>query len=256
MNCVDGAIWWDDLPGVCVRPLGDAALKVHVLDEIRRDDVVEAASERAWQQHRLTHPRDYDGTILDVQSIDAQRGELCVRRERYRFLAIGAAIGARARLLAVTGVVTAVDQDGDECVLLGRRSAETRIYGGRWELAPSGGIKTPSVSVREFGIEHVRRGLIEEAFEELGVAFTGFAVEAVAIVSDDEAASDDVLLRVRLPEAIDSRRGVCASADAGAWEYVETAWVPTSRLGVWIGRSPGAMIPPSVAVARWLGWAG
>lgn len=255
MNAGAGEVRYDDLAGVCVRPLRAAGLVIKVEEAHAREADVAARVERAWQEHRRTHPRDYDGMILDVRARDIERGEVVARRERYRYLAVGHECGVHVSLLAVTGVVTGVDQDGDECVLLGRRSAETRIYGGLWELGPSGGVKCPGESVRQIGLAEVRRGLVDEGIEELGVSLEGAESVAVALVEDEQAASEDVLLRVRLRETINSVWAACRAADHGAWEYADTAWVPIKRMGAWVRERPGAMIPPSVAVVRWLGWA-
>lgn len=248
-------IGYEDLPAIGIRALSDGAVRIAIGPEAMRDDATRGRVDAAWREHARTHPRDYDGMILAFDGYDEGSRTMRARRERYRYLAVGAGAGCGTRLLAVTGVVTGVDQDGDECVLLGRRSGETRIYGGLWELAPSGGVKCPAESVTELSIGDVRRALMEEGLEELGVSLEEAEVRALALVGDDEAASEDVLLRVRLRGAINSRWMACRTQDAGAWEYVDTAWVPIERLGAWVRERPGAVIPPSVAVLRWLGWA-
>lgn len=209
----------------------------------------------AWQAWRVRQPREYDGDIVGVEHVDASSRVIAARREKYRFLAVGKQAGVNVRLLAVTGIVTAIDQDGDECVLLGRRSGETRIYGGLWEFGPSGGVKCPATGVTRLDERALVGALKDEGLEELGISLEMHTARPIAVVGDDEAASEDVIVRVELASPVDSRAAICSIGPEAGWEYVSTAWVPVMRLGGWITRHAGAMIPPSVALARWMGWA-
>lgn len=251
------SVRFDELPGVVIHPLEDrtgASIRVLICNAASRDARTREAVERAWTLHRERNPREYDGEILVVVRVDAAAGAIHAARERYRFLAVGTGCGVHVHLLAVTGVVTGIDQDGDECVLLGRRAADTRIYGGLWELGPSGGVKCPPGGVTQLGIADLQRALVEEGLEEVGIDLCACEMRAIAVTSDQTAASQDVIMRVRVGGRIDSRHGACTLSDHGAWEYVDVAWVPTSRLGEWLSRRPEALIPPSAAIVRWLGW--
>ena len=65
-------------------------------------------------------------------------------------------------------VMSALLQVVQPCVLIARRSEQTRVHGGLWELAPSGGIDPPA-SAPTLTLEYVRTQLATEMREELGL---------------------------------------------------------------------------------------
>lgn len=261
-------IAYSDIPGVVIKPLVVGSptlprgaescvpsLRIDVTEAAPVDASVAQRVEQAWREHQRLNPREFDGPILHIHYADSFTGRIDARREQYRHLAVGLACGIRVKLLAVAGLVTAIDQDGEECLLLGRRSTQTRIYGGQWELAPSGGVSCPPPSTTQLSLDDVHAALLEEAREELSENFENAKAQPLALVADQRAMSEDILLGVKLPSPIDSRFRSCKRGESTeSWEYADTAWVPTSRLGGWLRAQPDALIPPSLAVLRWLGW--
>lgn len=252
MTTPGGTMTWADLPGITLRPLASAALDIDIGSSRTLDAQTEAAIDAAWARAKADNPRLYDGPMLHVDAVDAERGVITTRRERYRRLVGGPAAGVGVRLLAVTGVVVGQDASGAEHALFGRRGGETRIYPGLWEFGPSGGIPCPAESVTRLDLGDVRAALIGEGREELGVDLAAAACTPVAIIGDDEAASEDIVLWAQVPGVIDPRRTPCRLDDAESWEYLDTAWVPVERLIAWLAQSPAAFIPPTVALIRHL----
>ncbi len=210
-----------------------------------------------WERLCRDNDRLYDGPILRTVSVDVESGVLLCRRDTFRSLAASAQLGLGVRQLGVMGVVTGRDRAARERVLLARRSAQTRIYPGLWELAPSGGVSPPAPSVGALGPGDLAAALADEADEELGLSFAGAAVRPLAILRDDAACSDDVALRVELPGVIDPRRGACAGEREALdrWEYLDAAWVALDEVGAFAREHGAAIAPPTLAMLRWLGWA-
>jgi len=226
-----------------------------ILGPFEPDAATGAAIDRVWDQMRRENPRLYDGPVLlaDREAVRAER--LVCRRGGYKVLAAAAKLGLYVRALGVQGVVLAKDADAEECILLGRRGSETRIYAGMWENAPSGTVEPPRTGGSFVDAADFSGALRAEGLEELGVDLTRVRERWIALLDDAQACSVDVVLRLDLPEPIDPRKTVCRVDDTNAWEYLDTAWVPTSRLKDWMSRSRDAISPPTIALFRFLGWA-
>lgn len=209
-----------------------------------------------WERLCRENDRLYDGPILRTVSVDAESGVLLCRRDTFRSLATSAQLGLGVRQLGVMGVVTGRDGAGRESVLLARRSSQTRIYPGLWELAPSGGVSPPAANVAMLGPAELAAALADEADEELGLSLEGAQVRVVAILRDDTACSDDVALRIELPGVIDARRGACATEceTHDRWEYLDSAWVALDDVGGFARDHGAAVAPPTAVMLRWLGW--
>src|ERR1041384_7215902 len=93
-----------------------------------------AAVAARWDELCRENPRHYDGPLLSVVTFDPDRAEVLCRRDRYQRLAVQPRVPTGVHQLAVTAVLTAADGGGRRYVLLGRRSQQTRVFGGMWEL--------------------------------------------------------------------------------------------------------------------------
>jgi hypothetical protein len=228
--------------------------RFNIVGSFEPDGPTGEAVDHAWNRLRQESPRLYDGPVLlaDLGAADANRLEC--RRGRYRYLATAVEVFPDLRALGVQGVVIARDAEGDECVLLGRRGSETRIYQGLWENAPSGTVEPAPGSGASIGSSDFTRALLNEGLEETGVDLGDADVRWIALLDDGEARSLDVVLRLWLRGPIDPRRTVCRASDAYAWEYADTAWAQIARLKDWVGRSGHAISPPTRALFAYLGW--
>lgn len=218
---------------------------------IRREPTpAEAGAEtpigREWAGQREANPRLFNGPVLSVVSLDPPLGHIACRRETYQRLVVQPRVATGVRMLAVTGVLLATGGDGTEHVLFGRRAPGVRIYGGQWELGPSGGVAAPPAAVEELTERDLAEQLADEVEEEIGLRVSGGA--PVAVVRDRVACSDDVclLLHVGPLEA--------ARAAPANWEYTEVAWVPRAEVAAWMTAAPGGVIGASRALVAYLGW--
>jgi hypothetical protein len=245
-----------DLAGQWVRALPRGGqLAVDVADAAPiADAAARERAEREWARRSGENPRLFDGPILRVVSTDPERGLVRAERAGFKHLVTREASGVECTILSVTGVIVGRDARGREHVLLGRRSGQTRIYGGMWELGPSGGLTPPPPGVTTIGLDAVLAQLREEGLEELGLDLAGARCEPVCLALDELAGSDDIVVRVTPPGPIDPRRLPCRTGACSDWEYIDTAWVPLDGLAAFDAASPDAIIPPTRALWRWFGW--
>lgn len=238
-------------------PRGDA-VRIHVGPRQEPTGEVAGRIARIWDELRAANDRFYDGPILRVLSVDPERAEVLCRRDTFRALAVSPRLGLGIRQLGVTGIVTARDSGGRPHVVLGRRSAETRIYPGLWELAPSGGVKPPPPNVEHLTLDDLAVALAEEADEELGMGLPPRHARLIAFLRDELACSVDAVLRFDLDEIIDPRRsaGACplAAEAAGRWEYIDSAWIALHDLPRFASDHAAAIAPPTASLLRWLSW--
>lgn len=210
--------------------------------------------DETWSRMKSAMPRLYDGPILAVSSIDTATAGITARRSSYKPLAVQGAgdQGPRTGVqqLSVTGIVAARDASGRWHLLLARRSHATRIYGGMWELGPSGGIDPPAHDVQELTAPDCARQLAREAGEELaGLEADWLAAIPVAITRDFIAHSDDVCMLVRLPGPINAG---ASPVRPGGWEYTEARWLPIDHAAGFARRRSGVIIPPTRLLLDWL----
>ncbi len=234
-----------------MEPSGDATLEIDRLWEEMKQALPPASSLREGELER-TQPRLFDGPILLADHCEMEWGRLVVRRESYKTLATAERVGADVYALGVQGLVIARDDDGDACVLLGRRSGEVRMYPGMWENAPSGSVPPPGENESSVGIEYLAKVLRDEGLEELGVDLDGSTLSCVALLEDRAARSIDVVLRVEASERVRSAMVGCRLQDCGAWEYAETAWSPIGDACAWAERDARGVSPPTRGLLRWL----
>ncbi len=242
-----------------VWPLGPR-VRIEVRPPLERAPVHQRAIDTAWAAMQAMNPRLYDGPMLAVDSIrpDANQIDACLAS--YMALAVqasptlgGAGLDTGTEQFSVTGVLTRVDGRGRECVLLARRGTSTRIYGGLWELAPSGGVEPPSSPgpLSELDLIHQLR---MEAQEELGPAVQLTAPHVVALCRDPIAHSLDAVIRATASiESLDGVHGSQSLEHPEGWEYSASRWVPIEDLRGW-NHARDPMIPPTLALLRFFGW--
>lgn len=236
--------------------LRDVVALVQPAGEGPADAQVDAEWDRLLSEGR----RLFDGPLVFVDVAPSSPAwPLVCRRGGYKELATAHALGRSVRALGVQGLVLARDQDGDECLLMGRRGSTTRVYANLWENAPSGTLAPPA-RIRDAHepmplelsviIDALRQEADEELGESLGPAFDDASIAPAYLLDDPHARSLDFVLTVTLAQTIDSRAGLCRVTDQHAWEYSGTVWVPTSRLSAWVSDRPEQVSPPTAALVR------
>jgi ADP-ribose pyrophosphatase YjhB (NUDIX family) len=177
--------------------------------------------------------------------------EVVCRRSSYKRLTVQPAVATGVEQLSVTGVVMGRNEAGAECVLLGRRGRRTRIYGGMWELAPSGGIEA-GPERRTLCEADLVEQLQREYEEETGSRDRLSAVRAAAVVHDPVAHSYDVVFVCRAPLA-QAVTGLEVQPDR--WEYEGVRWMPVASLARFDRENSADIIAPTRALLRFFGWA-
>jgi hypothetical protein len=218
-----------------------------------RAEVYTAAEEACWASLCAANGRVHDGEILRVVGVDFERSVVRCERGRYKRLVVSRALGAseEVRILGVKGFIVGRDAAGGEHVLIGRRGAQTRVYGGLWETAPAGGVAVPRDGVTAIGVRELAASVEEEGEEELGVALDTRGARVVAVCRDEVAGSDDVFLRFEMAGVINPRRAGACQHGSGGWEYSDTAWLARADAA---GFDSRGLIAPVRAVLRVLGW--
>ncbi len=237
-----------DIPGIeCWRIDGGRGdLRVTITRE--RPPAPTAAVEAEWARRVAANPMLHDGGVLSVLGFDAETNAIAARRDTYKRLAVQPRVPTGVRLLAVTAVLRAVDAAGASHALLGRRSHRTRIYGGRWELGPSGGVGLPPPAVEQMGLSELCEHLIEEVREESGLRVHGPGVP-VAYVRDHVACSDDLVIVLEAG----SLEAVQHAAGPANWEYEATRWMPVTDAAAF---DTEETIGATRAIFRAMGWIG
>lgn len=258
-----------DADRCAVWPLGPR-VRIELRASLARDPAQLQSINHAWNAMRARNPRLYDGPMLAVDSIRPEAGHISLRLSSYMALAVqahpslgGAGLDTGTEQFSVTGVLTRIDEHGRECVLLARRGVTTRIYGGQWELAPSGGVEPPPTPtptpplppgpLTEHDLIHQLR---MEAQEELGPTVQLAGPRVVALCRDPIAHSVDAVIRATASiEAIENGPGSQPPEypDGEAWEYSATRWEPIELLRSW-NHARDPMIPPTLALLRFFGW--
>lgn len=232
-------------------PLGVRVLGAR--DDAERDAGLEGQVERVWAAKCAANPRFYNGPMLAFESFEAPRGEIVARREWFKRLAVTPDVATGVKQLGVTGVLLARDRGGVEHVLLGQRGRQTRVYGGLWELGPSGGVDPPAATVDRLDAGELWRALLGEIHEELGLDVDLKPGAIIAVQDDPIGSSFEVIIRVELPAAVEDLAERAAAASS--WEYEATRWVPVAGVGAFDAAEGEGIIPPTRALFRFLGWA-
>ncbi|MCW5764919.1 MAG: hypothetical protein KIT68_02955 [Phycisphaeraceae bacterium] len=208
------------------------------------------AAQVAWEAMCGANARLHDGPILSVRWFEPASGRGACVPERYRRLAVQAhpAVGdLGVRLLGVKGLIEGRDGGGALRVLLARRSAQTLMYPGQWEIAPGGGVPVPRAGVSEVGAEHLGAALSAEASEELHVEIGAGGPDWCAVVYDERARSVDLIGRESWPGGVvTDRAGVCRVG--GGWEYVDAWWATPEEAMRFGAQRPETVSAPTLAV--------
>jgi hypothetical protein len=237
---------WPDLEGVGIwRSPAGSPLQVRIVEE-PAPSVDDAAIESRWRVMCAANPRLHDGPILSVVRLEGD-GIVC-RRDTYRRLAVQPEVLTGVEQLSVTGVVLGRDENGRDAVLLGRRGRQTRIYGGMWELGPSGGIDPPLPEREELGVDQLLVQLHQELREEIGSAWPVEGVEVFALCHDAVAHSYDIVMRCMSLAPL-------PLVESDNWEYERLRWVALESLADFDREHAAEIIAPTRAIFRVMGWA-
>lgn len=251
------ALIWSELPGIRAYH-ASPGLRIHIEASARPPQDTDALAAR-WAALCAANPRFHDGPILAVSALDITTGTFGAVRapvidridahvDSYRRLAVQPQVRTGVRLLGVTAIITALDAAGDVALLLARRAHNVRVYPDLWELGPSGGVNVPPPTVHTLDAQLLARAAFDEIEEEIGDAAAAMLggpdnFVPLAIIRDDMAFSDDVILRMRHPAPPSLRAAINTS-----WEYAQTQWVPLRELRAWSRTNP--CIPPTLAICR------
>lgn len=206
-----------------------------------------------WDALRADKPRLFNGPILRYAGFDRTAHGAVARASRdwYRRLTVQLVdpglVQPPIMQLSVTGVLTALDHAGERHVLVGQRSNATRVYGSMWELAPSGGIDPPPMSVSRLDGFDVFRQLLTEIDEELGLPANPDPGPLLALTIDEHAWSCDAVMLIELVRPIEDIVAHTAPAAGHGWEYVTTRWIPCAEFERFVRGMP--CIPPTTALA-------
>jgi hypothetical protein len=191
---------------------------------------------RRWEEMRREIPRLFNAPVLSVLEIEPDTALITCRRDTYQRLVVQPHPETGVQQLSVTGILTA--REGDHtAILLGRRSTQTRMYAGMWELGPAGGVDAPPPDATGISHQALAGELVRGVREESGLEIDPAAARAVAIVHDAIAFSHDVVFAVDL--------GGTPAASADNWEYDATRWVRQSDIKRLLAEEGNSIIPPS-----------
>lgn len=205
--------------------------------------------EHAWATALTGNPRLFDGPILAVKELDAERGIVSASHDRFAHVVCQPPDRAQpTTILSVTGVLESM-ANGRPSVLLAQRGLETRSYPGMWEFAPAGGLHAPN-SRDTLHLDDFLHTLREELAEEAGITQPPHDARAIALVADQAATSVDIIVHARLEGAAPAP----AVSGDHAWECIQACWVGIEQLDAFLATAPGGVIEPTRAIARFLGW--
>jgi 8-oxo-dGTP pyrophosphatase MutT (NUDIX family) len=203
------------------------------------------ATERRWAELLADNPRLHDGSILAIERFDPATNTIRARRDGYKRLAVQPQAPTDVRLLSVTGMITALDERERPCVLLGRRSTQTRLHGGLWELAPAGGIDAPKPGVSTIGADAVRAQLQTELREELGLDLDVSLARPIALVVEGPGCSVDIVMRLDTGVPI-----TALDMNTDSWEYTGARWVAIEQASEFASRHAAELIPSTHNMLR------
>jgi hypothetical protein len=205
---------------------------------------LEARVAALWEEEVGRRGDDlFDGSILSVvhAGSDLVEGEITDYR---RLIAQRADPDLRARLavrpLAVSGLLRCA-----EGVVFAKRSPRVTEAGGRWELAPSGGLDAAGL-VPDEPVEPQAQ-ILTELSEELGVPASSVEPPTpFCLVDDHDTGIVDIGIELRAPtlragDLVDHHRR------AGSDEYDEVTAVLDADLAPFVAAHPD-LIPVSVAL--------
>jgi 8-oxo-dGTP pyrophosphatase MutT (NUDIX family) len=217
----------------------------------KRTDGERAAIDAHWAERCAENPRLFDGPILAFAGFG---DPMTVRPDTFRALAAWPGVPGAVQQLGVTGVLLASDESGVEHVLLGQRGRSTRVYGGQWELGPSGGVDPPTnTTTTEIGEDAIVAALLGEITEEIGLTLAPASVRIAGAIDDVIGGSVDVVAIATLRETVGQLRAMQDAAVADhAWEYEQTRWVRTDTVEAF--DAAHGVIPPTRTIFRAFRW--
>lgn len=202
-----------------------------------------------WNVLLAQNPRMYDGGVLSVLTFDPEHNTIHARRDSFQRLAVQPKVPTGVRLFAVTAALTAHDSTGREYILLGRRGTNTRVFGGMWEIGPSGGVGLPPANIQQLSYQDIAASLREEISEEIGLELPALMQGTpIAYLRDHIAFSDDLLIRYSLGLLDD----VSHLARPRNWEYSEVLWLPTDTVSAFDTPETIAATRAAFRMLRWL----
>ncbi len=197
----------------------------------------------AWNALCAKNPKYFNAPILVFDAYDPLTGVISARVGEYKHHAVRATIDLGISLLAVTAVIARPDRERDATVfLVGKRSAHSHMYGGRWEFGPSGGIEPPRLR-KSIGFRFLLKQVDREVREEIGISVLKQPAAPVSLVHDPISGSTDIHVGIVL---VDEHK-----LDLN-WEYDDTRWVTLDELLAWADDKPDEIIPTTIAHARFL----
>jgi len=231
----------------------------------------------AWGELCSTNTRLHDGLILGVDAFDGSSGEFDTSPAAYRNLAAqgytiqaGPCAGSTVpdlgvRLLGVKALITAAGSDGQDHVLILRRSPEVRVYANMWEVGPGGGVEVPhgpmpvpSAGAGQDGGEMTWTGLLatlaREAMEELAVDLSihCHAPSLHGVYADHVAASFDIVVGYRWKATVNPKAGWCHIGERN-WEYSDAAWLSKADTARWAANAKLVSPLARVVLTEWAG---
>ena len=255
-------------PGAPIAPLRVVILREHAPEP-------SDAARREWDRLTSLNPRLFPGPILAFMGLDEHRGEILARRDSYMRLAVQPTVPTGTRLLSVTAILLATDDAGHEHIFMGQRAAGVRNYPSLWELGPSGGMGVPPLAVDSLDAAQIAASALDEIAEEIGLARVGghgtpdthgthnssnanqqtsapllLPQSPCAILRDHGAHSDDIVIPINLGASLDRVR------IEHNWEYQNSRWLPAAAAADFVRDHAGLIIPPSLALLRWMGLTG
>lgn len=213
----------------------------------------QAAIDAEWGRLCAANPRYFNGPILAYTGSGPTPETIRARRDEFKRLAVRPAIETGVIHLGVTGVLEARDASGSEHVLLGRRSHHTRIFGGMWELGPSGGVDPPPASQRTMDAADVWNVLINEIREEVGLPVEPDPAPPVGLLLDPVGGSMEIVIRVRIARPVEELlAAIDDDSGTNRWEYDAVRWVAIDELARFARTQP--VIAATRAMCRGLAW--
>lgn len=250
------------MPAPTVTPLNldpsELTIRTDPADRTPTDPVHEQEIERRWADACAANPRLFNGPILAYQGFDPGTNTVRAHLSDYKRLAVQREFESRephgTTILSVTGVLTATAHDGattgTRCVCVAQRSHSTRVYGGQWELAPSGGIDPPQLGAPgTFDGSLAATALRAEIKEELGLnpetRIDRTRGRVLGLVLDERSGSLDVLFHVEHVPRLSAQNtpvpvavGPWPRHAGSSWEYEAISWVPIDGLAGFVRTNP------------------
>ena len=205
------------------------------------DEETQRRVDAAWSELCAQNPKYFNAPILTFETYDAQSGVLSARVDEYKHHAVRQQIDLGISLLAVTACLARPRPDATY-YLLGQRSARSHMYGGLWELGPSGGIE-PADHEATISFRGLLNQVDREVREEIGISVCQRPAAAISLVHDAHAGSTDIHVGIVLGDEHKLNPN---------WEYDDTRWVTLDDLIEWCEAKPDEIIPTTIAHARFL----